>query len=179
MATIHEEIDNYLAADIHGDLSDDERNALHTHLVECADCRKLYQETKIMNKVLEEKFTAEKPDDTFEQRMLAGFRNRIPQRTGGLAKLIVDLMRLRVTQITAVAAVLLALVQVGRMITGEGAITSHRRYNEEQVALAQGAETPAPFSRERGMATKSASGPKETDRLASGKPSSFASLYPI
>src|ERR1700720_2136343 len=128
MAPIHDEIDNYLAADTHGELSDDERNALRTHLVECATCRRLHQENKIMNKVLEEKFTAEKPDRAFEQRMLAGFRNRIPQ-SGGLAKLIVDLMRLRATQITAVAAVLLALVQVGRMITGEGAdATRHREY---------------------------------------------------
>jgi Domain of unknown function (DUF4349) len=41
----------------------------------------------------------------------------VPQRGGGLVKLIVDLMRLRAAQITAVAALLLALVQVGRMIT--------------------------------------------------------------
>ena len=32
MATIHEEIDNWLAADLHGELSNDERSALHTHL---------------------------------------------------------------------------------------------------------------------------------------------------
>ena len=38
MATVHDEIDNWLAADIHGELSDDERSALHTHLVECAAC---------------------------------------------------------------------------------------------------------------------------------------------
>jgi hypothetical protein len=122
---IHDEIDNYLAADLHSELSDDEQNALHTHLVECADCRQAHQENKIMNKVLEEKSTAEKPDATFEQRMLAGFRNRIPQSTGGVAKFIVDLMRLRATQVAAVAAVLLALVQVGRMITGEGPIRRH------------------------------------------------------
>ena len=41
--------------------------------------------------------------------------------------MIVDLMRLRSAQITAVAAVLLALVQVGRMITGEGAPTLRNR----------------------------------------------------
>jgi hypothetical protein len=117
--TIHDEIDNYLAADLHNELSEDERNALHTHLVECAGCRKLHQETKHMNKILEETLAQEKPDPTFEQRMLAGFRNRAPQRNG-LVKSIVDLMRLRPVQITAVAAVLLALVQVGRMITGEG-----------------------------------------------------------
>ena len=77
-----------------------------------------------MNKVLEERFAGEKPDTAFEQRMLAGFRNRIPQTTGSFAKLIVDLMRLRAVQITAAAAVLLALMQVGRMITGEGAALS-------------------------------------------------------
>src|SRR4029077_8517747 len=119
---IHDEIDNYLAADLHSDLSDEEQNALHVHLVECASCRRAHQESKIMNKVLEEKFANEKPDVAFEQRMLAGFRSRIPQKNGSITKFVVDLMRLRATQVTAVAAVLLALVQVGRMITGESAI---------------------------------------------------------
>ena len=132
---IHDEIDNYLAADLHSDLSDKEQNALHTHLVECADCRKLHQETKVMSKALEEKFANEKLDAAFEQRMLAGFRTRIPQRTGGIAKFIVDLMHLRAMQIAAVAAMILALVQVGRMITGEGATTLSPRY--QFVARAQ------------------------------------------
>ena len=114
MATIHDEIDNWLAADIHGDLLDDERSALHAHIVDCAACRKAHQENKVMNKMLEETLAQEKPDPAFEQRMLAGFRNRIPQRSGFL-KSIVDLMRLRAIQITAVAAVLLALVQVARL----------------------------------------------------------------
>src|ERR1700704_5737798 len=129
-----------------------------------------------MNKVLEEKFTAEKPDDTFEQRMLAGFRNRIPQRTGGLAKLIVDLMRLRVTQITAVAAVLLALVQVGRMITGEGATAPRSRESsgEEQFATAKLAQAAPRSANQVAELNKSASGETATDRLAPGKP--FASL---
>lgn len=120
MATIHDEIDNWLAADIHGELSDDERGALHAHLVECAACRKAHQENKVMNKILEETLAHEKPNPTFEQRMLSGFRSRIPQRSS-LGKLLVDLMRLRATQITALAAVLLALVQIGRMVTGERA----------------------------------------------------------
>jgi hypothetical protein len=126
MATIHDEIDNWLAADIHGELSDDERGALHAHLVECAACRKAHQENKVMNTILEETLAHEKPDTAFEQRMLSGFRSRIPQRSG-LVKLLVDLMRLRATQITAVAAVLLALVQIGRMITGEGVAVSRDR----------------------------------------------------
>ena len=145
MATIHDEIDNYLAADLHHELSEEEINALHTHLVECADCRKLHQETKIMNKALEEKFTNERPDATFEQRMLAGFRDQIPNRSGSIAKLIVDLMRLRATQVAAVAAVLLALLQVGRMVTGE----HHRPYALEESrsvpVLSGSIETDADF----------------------------------
>jgi len=72
-----------------------------------------------MNQILEEKFTQEKPDAAFEQRMVARFHDRIPEPSGGISKLIVDLMRLRAMQITAVAAVLLALMQVGRLITRE------------------------------------------------------------
>src|SRR5437879_6988785 len=142
MATIHEEIDNWLAADIHGELSDDERGALHTHLVECAACRKSYQENKVMNKILEETLAQEKPDPAFEQRMLAGFRNRIPHRSG-LVKVLVDLMRLRATQIAAVAAALLGLVQIGRMITGEP-VTAPRapeRYAQTEVGQPQAPES--------------------------------------
>jgi len=52
MATLHDEIDNWLAADLHAQLSEKERHQLHTHLVECPTCRKLYQENKIMNQIL-------------------------------------------------------------------------------------------------------------------------------
>jgi hypothetical protein len=132
MATIHDEIDSWLAADLHGELSNNERNALHAHLVDCGACRKTHQEIKVMNKILEETLAHQKPDPAFEQRMLVGFRNRVAQRSGPL-KLLADLMRLRAVQISAVAAILLALVQVGRMITGENAITP--RYREASATL--------------------------------------------
>ena len=162
MATIHDEIDNWLAADIHGELSEDERGALHAHLVECAACRKAHQENKVMNKILEETLAHEKPDPTFEQRMLSGFRSRIPQR-GGLARLLVDLVRLRAVQITAVAAVLLALVQVGRMITGEGVAVSRDRgrFVEERFAT-QPSQSRASLQSQSGALSKS-------DELASRK----------
>ena len=135
MATIHDEIDTWLAADLLGELSNNERSALHAHLVDCAACRKTHQETKAMNKILEETLAQEKPDPAFEQRMLAGFRNRVPQRSG-LVKLLADLMRLRATQIAAVAAVLLGLVQIGRLITGEplGVPRARELYAEAKVA---------------------------------------------
>ena len=82
MAIVHDEIDNWLAADLYGELSDEEQRQLHTHLVECAACRKTHQETKTMNKILEETLAQQKPDPAFEQRMLAGFRNRVPEKTG-------------------------------------------------------------------------------------------------
>src|SRR5712671_2977321 len=134
MAIIHDEIDNWLAADLYGELSDEEQRQLHTHLVDCVACRKTHQETKTMNKIVEETLTQQKPDPAFEQRILAGFRNRVPERTG-LLKLLADLVRMRAAQVTAVAAVLLGLVQLGRMITGETATPpgARDRYANEQL----------------------------------------------
>jgi len=134
METFHDDIDNWLAADLYSELSDEEQQQLHTHLVECAACRKAHQETKTMNKILEETLVQQKPDPSFEQRMLAVFRHRVPDRSK-LLKLLTDLMRMRAAQVTAVAAVLLGLVQLGRMITGENAILplARDRYANEQL----------------------------------------------
>lgn len=115
---IHRQIDELLAAEIHDQLNSTEQNALHAHLVECAECRQLHKEQKNMNKLLQENYDQEKADGTFEQRMLSGFRNRVPQRSG-LARLLSDLMRLRAIQVFAAAALLLALVQMGHMLTRE------------------------------------------------------------
>jgi hypothetical protein len=162
MPMVHDEIDTWLAADLHGELSDKERDALHAHLVDCAACRKTHQEIKTMNKILEETLRRGKADPAFEQRMLAGFRSRVPQRSG-LVKLLADLMRLRAAQIAAVAAVLLGLVQIGRMITGEP-VTAPRereRYVGEQFA-AQPSQVPASRAVESGALAKS-------DEVAAGR----------
>ena len=163
MAIIHDEIDNWLAADLYGELSDEEQRQLHTHLVECVACRKTHQETKTMNKILEETLTQQKPDPSFEQRMLAGFRNRAPERTG-LLKLLADLMRMRAAQVTAVAAVLLGLVQLGRMITGETATPLRARdhYANEQL-FEQPAQVAASGASRAGAFAKS-------DQLAATRP---------
>ena len=116
--TIHENIDNFLAADLHGNLSESERSALHTHLIDCAACRTLHQETKLMDKFLEENLAQEKPDADFEQRMLVGFRTRIPKHSRSTGWLV-DLMRLPAVQISAVVAGLLGF-QIGRMVTRGG-----------------------------------------------------------
>jgi hypothetical protein len=163
MATVHDKIDNWLAADLYGELSADEQRQLHTHLVDCVACRKTHQETKTMNKILEETLAQQKPDPTFEQRMLAGFRNRTPEGTG-LLKLLADLMRMRVAQVTAVAAVLLGLVQLGRMITGETATppAGRNRYAKEQL-FEQPSQVAASAATRAGALAKS-------DELAAARP---------
>ena len=163
MATIHDEIDNWLAGDLHGELSDEERSALHAHLVDCAACRKTHQETKLMNKILEDTLVQEKADPAFEQRMLAGFRRRVPQRSG-FVKLLNDLIRLRAVQITAVAAVLLALVQVGRMITGESATMPRGREDYAKKELFQ---QPSRFAASE---PARAGALDKSDELAAGRP---------
>jgi anti-sigma factor RsiW len=168
MATVHDEIDNWLAADLYGELSNQEQQELHTHLVECATCRKTHQETKTMNKILEETLTQQKPDPAFEQRMLTGFRNRIPEKSG-LIKSLADLMRFRAVQVTAVVAVLLGLVQLGRTFTRESAATprTRDRYANKQL-----------FEQPLQVAVTSEPGRAgaldKSDELAAGKPKDLA-----
>jgi anti-sigma factor RsiW len=163
MATVHEEIDNWLAADLYGELSAEEQRQLHTHLVDCAACREAHQETKTMNKILDETLPQGKPDSAFEQRMLAGFRNRVPERIG-LLKLLAGLMRMRAAQVTAVAAVLLGLVLLGTMMTRESAapLRARDRYaNKESFEQpSQGAGTLQPARAEAS---------DKSDELAAGK----------
>jgi len=128
MATIHEQLDELLAADLHDELTAAERDEFHAHLVECAECRQAFQEGKTMNRILNETLADKKADPAFEQRMVSRFRDRVPKRAG-LIGLITDLMRVRAVQLTAAAAILLALAQMGRMLTGES-MTPKARYEE-------------------------------------------------
>jgi hypothetical protein len=133
MATIHEQLDELLAADLHDELTAAERDEFHAHLVECAECRQAFQEEKTMNKILNETLADKKADPTFEQRMVSRFRDRVPKRAG-LIGLITDLMRVRAVQLTAAAAILLALAQMGRMITGESMTPKTRHENSTSLA---------------------------------------------
>ncbi len=81
-----------------------------------------------MNMILNETMTDKKADPAFEQRMVSRFRDRVPRRAG-LVSLITDLMRVRAVQLTAAAAILLALVQTGRVITGDSTTLRLRREN--------------------------------------------------
>src|SRR5205814_216020 len=172
MATVHDEIDNWLAADLYGELSAEEQRQLHTHLVDCAACRKTHQETKTMNKILEETLAQQKPDPTFEQRMLAGFRNRVPEKTG-LLKLLAALMGVRASQVTAIAVVLLGLVQLGRMLTWQTAIApqARHRYANQQLP-----EPPSQVAASPELDRAEAL--DKSDELAAGKPKDLAFAAP-
>ena len=163
MATVHDEIDNWLAADLYGELSAEEQRQLHTHLVDCAVCRKSHQETKTMNEILEETLIQWKADPAFEQRMLAGFRNRVPERIG-LLKSLAGLMRLRAAQVTAAAAVLLGLVLLGTMMTRESAAPLRAR---DRYANRESFEQPSQGTRTLLPALAEAS--DKSDELAAGK----------
>jgi Domain of unknown function (DUF4349)/Putative zinc-finger len=172
MAVIHDEIDNWVAADLYGELSDEEQRQLHTHLVECGACRKTHQETKTTNKILEDTLGQQKPDPNFGQRILAGFRNRVPERTG-LLKLLADLMRMRAVQVTAVAAVVLGLVQLGRMITGENATPLRAR---DHYANKQLFEEPSQVGAT--LEPVRAGALDKSDELEAGKPKDLALAAP-
>ena len=167
MPTIHEQIDELLAADLHGELSAAERDAFHGHLVDCADCRQAFQEEKNMHKLLNETIADKKADAGFEQRMIARFRDRVPQRPG-LVQLITNLVRLRAVQLTAAAALLLSMVQMGRMITGESAAPMVRREDATSTQESELAKSPpGPLRNSVALTAKTDSQGRGVDQFAS------------
>ncbi|HJX25360.1 MAG TPA: DUF4349 domain-containing protein, partial [Chthoniobacterales bacterium] len=176
MPTIHEQIDELLAADLHGELSAAERDAFHAHLVDCADCRQAFQEEKNMHKVLNETFAGKKADTGFEQRMVSRFRDRVPQRPG-LIQLVTNLVRLRAVQLTAAAALLLSMVQMGRVLTGESATPLVLREDATSTERSEFAKTPSSVTRDSGvLAYKSDSPGRGADESAASKSTSVAGI---
>ena len=92
--TIHEEIESWLAADVHDQLAAEERAAFQQHLAGCATCRALQQEEKQMHQLLEKTLATESADPAFEQRMLSRFRDKVPPPNGGLISFFTGLMRM-------------------------------------------------------------------------------------
>ncbi len=126
MPTIHDDIEPWLAASVHDQLSPDERNQLQDHLAECETCRALHQQELSMNTMITNAFDEMKPDHAFEGRVLSGFRRNAAQRAR-LVPLLASFFRFRATQVAAVAALLLSMVQVGRLLTGEASVPEERQ----------------------------------------------------
>jgi hypothetical protein len=169
MATTHEQIDELLVADLHNELTAAERDEFHAHLVECPECRHAFQEGKTMNRILNETMADKKADAAFEQRMVSSFRNRVPKRAG-LISLITDLMRVRAVQLTAAAAILLALAQMGKMITGESATPKQRRENSVALEEFQSDRDKPGASREHGVLGKTDGRTKTADAPQQNEP---------
>jgi hypothetical protein len=119
MVTIHENINEFLAADLHGELSESEREELHTHLMECAECRSLHKGEQLTHKLLQATVERAKPPLGFEQRMVSSFRNRVPNRSQRLSGFFVNALRWRAIQAVGVAALFFVLVQMGRILSGD------------------------------------------------------------
>ena len=165
MATIHEQIDELLAADLHDELTAAERDEFHAHLVECVECRQAFQEGKNMNRILNETIGDKKADAGFEQRMVTRFRDRVPKRRG-LMSLVTDLLRVRAVQLTAVAALLLALAQMGKMITGESATPLQRRDKTAMMSEFASDSDAAGARRENGLLSKADGRTRTADVVA-------------
>ena len=86
-----------------------------------------------MHQLLENTLATESADLAFEQRMVRRFRDTLPAPNRGLSTFLASLLRMRAAQITAAAALLLTLVQVGKMITGEQPLHSGA---QQSIALA-------------------------------------------
>ena len=162
MSTIHEQLDELLAADLHDELSAAERDEFHAHLVECAECRQAFQEGKTMNRILNETLAEKKADPAFEQRMVSRFRDRVPKRSGFIA-MITDLMRVRAVQLTAAAALLLALAQMGRIITGESLTPKARHENIVALQEYRSDQDKLGASRDAGVLSKTDGRMKTTE----------------
>ena len=169
MATTHEQIDELLAADLHDELTAAERDEFHAHLVECAECRQAFQEGKNMNRILNETMADKKADTAFEQRMVSRFRDGVPKRAG-LISLITDLMRMRAVQLTAAAAILLALAQTGKMITGESATPRERRENPVALEEYRSDQDKPGANRDTGVFAKTDERTKTLNRVTSAPP---------
>lgn len=130
MKTIHDHVEELVGGALCGDLAENERSSFEAHLSECASCRNYYQEQQNMSVLIAASLKNEEPSAGFENRMVQAFRGR-PQPW--FLSLWTRVARSYSVQLTAVAAVLLALVQIGALVTHE----------RENTAVQKGASTMA------------------------------------
>ncbi len=178
MLTIHDRIEEFLAADLHDELSDSERDDLHVHLMECAGCRSLHKEEQIINRVMQDTLEHAKPIFGFEQRMLSAFRNRVPYRPRRMSGFFVNFMRSRLTQVAVAGAVLLALFQLGQVLTGETNAHKNVSSSAKEIAPAPPAPVESTFTAQARVLgdAQDATKPHLTDSVAAATGSASTRL---
>jgi hypothetical protein len=113
------------AASLLGNLSPTEQAEWTQQLERDPQARARHEELTAMNDLLQARHAAAAPAPDFEQRMVGAFRRRASRET--LLARLSRWTRLPAVYIPAAAAVLLALVQLGSSITGEGAHATPKR----------------------------------------------------
>ncbi len=174
MPSIHEDIEPWLAASVHDQLSPEERTQLQEHLAGCESCRGLHQQELATHHMIATTLDAMKPDLAFEQRILASFRKRAPQRAG-LVALVANLLRSRATQFAAIAAVLLTMVQVGRVLTKERPAIGLRTFPSLTGAMAPNEDMAEAMDDQALPVVAKASAPRASSAERQGRPSQAAS----
>jgi anti-sigma factor RsiW len=131
------------AASLLGDLSPAEQAEWTQQLERDPQARARHEELTAMNTLLDSHISAAAPAPDFEQRMVGGFRRR-SQREPLLARLS-RWTRLPAVYIPAAAAALLALVQLGSTITGEGFPGTEG--STRRITVSAAAKVPLPAKR--------------------------------
>ena len=127
---IHDQIDQWLDAQVGGGLSPSEAQALAQHLQECPACRQINEEYQTMKTLFENNLHTKKPAPDFEDRLVARFREEQPafavrERGAFLAWMarigmaFLDSFRFPVVRYGGAFAGLVALVLVGALLTHE------------------------------------------------------------
>ena len=124
MKSVHDEIEEWVGGALCESLHPEERKSFETHLANCEACRTYYQEEKRMSELIAASLESEGPSPDFEQRMVLAFRGR-PEHW--LRRLGAWMLLSRSVQLTGAMAALLALVQIGSLVTQERATSATRK----------------------------------------------------
>ncbi len=128
MNSIHDHIEDMMAAAITGGLSAEEQQSFDQHLAECPDCRKLYQEEKMTASLLDQTLSPDRPPMDFEERMVRRFRrDLLKQNVNGFERIYTAFSRfcrMPGISVVATAAMLAVLIVLGNLLSPA---TSHVR----------------------------------------------------
>jgi hypothetical protein len=126
MSRIDQQLEELILADLEGDLTPDEQAQLEAHLAANPTAQAHKEELKAVENAVESGFTAVRPKGDFETRMVAAFRRGISVRRRSWPARLLGWWRLPAVYIPAAAAILVGLVQVGSVLTGESGYHSGR-----------------------------------------------------
>jgi hypothetical protein len=74
---IHAKIDEWIASEMAGGLSGEEKLSLSHHLEECSECRAFYREARGVSDLAGDALAGDRPGPDFEDRMVEAFRKNV------------------------------------------------------------------------------------------------------